>query len=72
MMKATFLVLFSFLSICLSAQEKFQEVRFSEQFKKQNQGKVKIEIDEVKELLHIMIALTSVGLENDGYDRPIR
>jgi hypothetical protein len=65
MMKATFLVLFTFLSICLSAQEKLQEVRFSEQFKKEHQGKVKIEIDEVKELLHIMIALTSVGLEND-------
>lgn len=70
MMKATFLVLFSFLSICLSAQEKFKEVRFSEQFIKEHQGKVQIEIDEVKELLHIMIALTSFGLEND--DRPIR
>ena len=57
---------FTFL-ICiqLSAQEKFREVNFDNQFKKENQGKVKIEINELKELIHIMIALTDSGLEND-------
>lgn len=42
-----------------------KQVRFDEKFKKENQGKTKIEINEVKELLHIMIAITEVGLEND-------
>ncbi|WP_116788111.1 DUF4932 domain-containing protein [Flavobacterium psychrotrophum] len=46
----------------LFAQEK---VFFSETFKSQNQGKYKIEINELKELLHIMIAITKSGLEND-------
>jgi hypothetical protein len=46
------------------AQEKVK-VNFNEKFKKENQGKVKIEIHETKELLHIMIAITEVGLEND-------
>lgn len=44
------------------AQEK---VNFSEKFKKENQGKYKIEINEPKELIHIMIALTNAGKEND-------
>jgi hypothetical protein len=52
-------------SLGLFAQDEFKKANFSEKFKKENQGKVKIEIDEVKELLHIMIAITEVGLEND-------
>lgn len=42
-----------------------QKVSFSEKFKKQNQGKYKIEINELKELIHIMIAITNSGKEND-------
>ncbi|MFB6454148.1 DUF4932 domain-containing protein [Chitinophaga sp. Hz27] len=44
------------------AQEK---VSFSDAFKKENQGKYKIDIHEVKELIHIMIAITPSGIEND-------
>ncbi|MBP1677891.1 MAG: hypothetical protein H6Q20_2450 [Bacteroidetes bacterium] len=62
------ILLFSLMILCslgLFAQDEFKKANFSEKFKKENQGKVKIEIDEVKELLHIMIAITEVGLEND-------
>lgn len=52
------LILTTFISF---AQEK---VNFSEKFKKENQGKYKIEINELKELIHIMIAITSTGKEN--------
>lgn len=41
------------------------KVNFSEKFKKENQGNYKIEINEVKELIHVMIAVTPSGLEND-------
>jgi hypothetical protein len=53
---------FLFISIFSQAQEK---VNFTEKFKKQHQGKYKIEINEVKGLLQIMIAITKTGLEND-------
>lgn len=49
------------ISMGAFAQEK---VNFSEKFKKENQGKYKIEINEVKELIHIMIAITNSGKEN--------
>lgn len=52
-------------SFQLFAQKKFREVNFDDKFKKENQGKVKIEINELKELIHIMIAVTDSGLEND-------
>lgn len=62
-MKKSFLLIILILSpIFLHAQDK---VNFSEKFKKENQGKYKIEINEVKELVHIMIAITKSGLEND-------
>lgn len=64
MIKSLFSVLLILWSLSLLAQEKVK-VNFSEKFKKENQGKVKIEIHETKELLHIMIAITEVGLEND-------
>ncbi|UTA68809.1 DUF4932 domain-containing protein [Emticicia sp. 21SJ11W-3] len=58
--------LFSILMIVISftsfAQDK---VNFSEKFKKENQGKYKIEINEVKELINIMVAITNTGKEND-------
>lgn len=49
-------------SLGLHAQEK---VNFSEAFKKENQGKYKVEINEVKELIQVMLAITKSGLEND-------
>jgi len=55
-------ILLLLISFCSFAQEK---VMFSQKFKKENEGKAKIEINETKELLHIMIAITEVGLEND-------
>jgi len=53
---------FLFLSITIFAQDK---VNFTEEFKKENQGKSTVEINEVKELLTIMLAITDFGLEND-------
>jgi len=62
MKKIVFSILFFAISFSSFAQEK---VNFSEKFKKQNQGKYKIEINELKELIHIMIAITNAGKEND-------
>ncbi|WP_338840734.1 hypothetical protein [Flavobacterium ginsenosidimutans] len=42
-----------------------EKVNFSEEFKKENQGKSTVEVNEVKELLTIMLAITDFGLEND-------
>lgn len=62
-MKKIFLsVLLVLTSLCIYAQEK---VNFSEAFKKENQGKYKVEINEVKELIQVMLAITKSGLEND-------
>lgn len=58
-------VLLGLVSISTYAQEKFKQVNFDEKFKKENQGKAEIKINEVKELIHIMIAITEIGLEND-------
>lgn len=55
-------IAFLFVGITSQAQEK---VNFTEKFKRQNQGKYKVEINEVKELLQIMIAITKTGLDND-------
>lgn len=51
-----------FISFFAQAQEK---VNFTEKFKKENQGKYQVEVNEVKELLQIMIAITKTGLENE-------
>lgn len=62
-MKKNFLFTLLILTpLFLHAQYK---INFTEKFKKENQGKYKIEINEVKELIHIMIAITKFGLEND-------
>lgn len=50
------------VSIIASSQEK---VNFTEEFKKENQGKCTIEVNEVKELLMIMLSITNFGLAND-------
>lgn len=55
-------IIFIFITLFSQAQEK---VNFSEKFKRQNEGKYKVEINEVKELLQIMIAITPTGLAND-------
>lgn len=52
-----------FNTVCSLAQD--GEVNFTKTFQKQNDGKAKVEINEVKELLHIMVALTKFGLGND-------
>jgi hypothetical protein len=62
MKKIVFSILLIAISLSSFAQEK---VNFTEKFKKENQGKYKIEINELKELLHIMIAITNSGKEND-------
>eukprot|EP01136_Pigoraptor_vietnamica_P007040 Opistho-1_new@40782 len=59
-------ILFLMLSIAVSFSSFAQyKVNFKEKFKKENQGKYKIEVNETKELIHIMIAITKFGLEND-------
>lgn len=64
-MKNNFLsLLFLIISISANSQE-LKKVNFDSKFKKENQGKSKTVIHEVKELLHIMIAITELGLEND-------
>lgn len=63
-MRKTFLLVYLLIIATTYAQES-KKVSFDEKFKKENQGKSKVEINEVKELLHIMIAITEVGLEND-------
>lgn len=42
-----------------------QKINFTEKFKKEHQGKYKIEINEVKELILIMTAITQFGLQNE-------
>lgn len=63
-MKKIILMLSFLLAFTISAQET-KQVSFDEKFKKEHQGNAKIEINELKELLHIMIAITEAGLEND-------
>lgn len=63
-MKKTIVLFSILLSLIIRAQDS-EELNFDEKYKKEYQGKAKIEIDEVKELLHIMIAITEVGLQND-------
>lgn len=55
-------VLLTVQFLVAQAQEK---VNFSPKFKIENQGKYKIEVHELKELIQIMIALTKSGKEND-------
>ncbi|MFY7988125.1 MAG: DUF4932 domain-containing protein [Flavobacterium sp.] len=62
MKRKTLLIVLILTSFISNAQYK---VNFTEEFKRQNQGQYKIEINEVKELVHIMIAITKSGLEND-------
>lgn len=62
-MKINFLLILSILTYAISQAQ--YKVSFTEKFIKENQGKYKIEINETKELVHIMIAITKFGLEND-------
>jgi hypothetical protein len=62
MKKNTLVLILTFFTASVFAQEK---VNFTKNFQQQNQGKYKIEINELKELIHIMIAITKVGKEND-------
>ena len=58
-------ILLALLILTATFSQGQYKVNFTEKFKKQNQGEYKIEINEVKELIHIMIAITQSGLEND-------
>jgi len=49
----------------LSSVAQHKKVNFSEAFKKENKGKFHVEVNEIKELLIIMQAITDFGLEND-------
>lgn len=57
-------LLFLIVSISANSQD-LKKVNFDNKFKKENQGKSSTVIHEVKELLHIMIAITELGLGND-------
>ena len=59
-MKKTILVTLLLL-VMISLYAQIKEVNFTEQYKKDNNGKYKIEINEVKELIHIMLAITKHG-----------
>ncbi|WP_293309568.1 DUF4932 domain-containing protein [Pedobacter sp. UBA5917] len=48
--------------LCTNAQEK---ASFDRAFQKANNGKSRVEIPPLKELLHIMLAITKAGLSND-------
>lgn len=63
MKKIILSLLFLIPTSLLSAQD--GNVNFTPRFQKENKGKYKIEINEVKELIHIMIAITNFGLGND-------
>ena len=63
-MKKTILVTLLLL-VMISLYAQIKEVNFTEQYKKDNNGKYKIEINEVKELIHIMLAITKYGFSND-------
>ncbi|WP_326982908.1 DUF4932 domain-containing protein [Chryseobacterium sp. MYb264] len=63
-MKRIILLLSLLLNFVMTAQET-RQIQFDEKFKKEYQGSARIEINELKELLHIMIAITEAGLEND-------
>lgn len=60
-----FLWMLIFLGCNVLGQDELLKVNFTKKFRVENQGIAKVEVDEVKELLHIMIALTEVGLDND-------
>lgn len=64
MRKTFFLMCLLTTAAGYNAQE-FKKVNFDKKFRKEYQGKAKIDVNEVKELLHIMIAVTDAGLEND-------
>jgi len=62
-MKNTFLSIL--LLISLSSFGQVKTVNFTPVFKKENQGKYKVEVNDVKELLLIMMSITDFGLGND-------
>ncbi|PZR26125.1 MAG: hypothetical protein DI535_15740 [Citrobacter freundii] len=63
-MKRLFIVLF-LSALTLQSFGQHKKVAFTEEFKKENKGKYHIEVNEVKELLIIMLAITDYGLGND-------
>lgn len=64
-MKRTIFTLLFLTSFLFGFTQDLRKVSFDKNFQKQYQGNAKVEINEVKELIHIMIAITSSGLEND-------
>lgn len=62
MKKSLLILLLVTGSLHVDAQEK---VNFDKAFQKSNQGKPRVEIPPLKELIHIMLAITKTGLSND-------
>lgn len=65
MAQKIFFSLFLFFSTSSTFSQNTKDVNFDKEFIKKYNGKAKVEINEVKELLHIMIAITKSGLTND-------
>ncbi|WP_442845680.1 DUF4932 domain-containing protein [Leeuwenhoekiella sp. H156] len=65
MRKIFFSIVLCLIAFNIYAQEEYKKVDFDKKFKNEHQGKAEVEIHEVKELIHIMIAITEIGLEND-------
>jgi len=63
MKKTVLSILFVLISILSFGQVK--KVNFTPEFKKDNEGKYKVEVNNVKELLLIMMSITDYGLGND-------
>ncbi|QNS41768.1 DUF4932 domain-containing protein [Chryseobacterium manosquense] len=63
-MKKTFIALF-LIAFTFKSFGQQKKAVFTEQFKKENRGKYNIEVNELKELLIIMLAITDYGLGND-------
>ena len=65
MTRKIFFSLFLIFSTNFIFSQDTKEVNFDKEFIKKYNGKAKVEINEVKELLHIMVAITKSGLAND-------
>lgn len=64
-MRKTFFLMCLLTTAAVYKAQEFKKVNFDKKFQKEYQGKAKVDINEVKELLHIMITVTEVGLENE-------
>ncbi|MBD1385051.1 DUF4932 domain-containing protein [Mucilaginibacter rigui] len=59
------LILFILFATCMLGSTAQEKVNFTPSFQKANNGKLHVEIPQLKELLHIMLAITPYGRGND-------